>query len=196
MAQVIRDGSSSQSNNTPDPACSAAGARRTVLDDEQKDIMTQTILTKEGFEKLQKELLHLKGRKRIEAAKHLEEARALGDLRENSEYETAKHEKSKLEARIQALENKLANAKIVDKSEVRTDKIFFGTMAELKNLKTGDKVTFSFVAADEADIAQGKIAITSPIGQALLGHKVGDKVDVKAPAGVIPYQVLKIKAAE
>ncbi len=154
----------------------------------------RTILTKEGFEKLSEELRKLKGSGRIEAAKQLEIARAHGDLRENAEYDTAKQEKAKLEMRIQTLENKLATAQVVDASaaDAPIDKIYFGTFADLKNLKTNDKVTFIFVAQDEADITKNKISITSPIGKALLGKKVGDKVDVQVPAGIISFQVLKI----
>ena len=153
----------------------------------------RTILTKEGYEKLREELRLLKGVKRIEAAKNLEIARAHGDLRENAEYDTAKQEKAKLEERIRMLEEKLATARVVDPSEdTPTDKIYFGTYADLKNLKSGDKLTFIFVAQDEADISKNKISISSPIGKALLGKKVGDKVDIQVPAGMISYQVLKI----
>jgi len=154
--------------------------------------MSGAILTKEGFEKLQADLKHLRSVKRIEVAKQLETARAHGDLRENAEYDTAKHEKAKLEERIHSLEEKLASAKVVDVSNAPTDKIYFGTKVDLKNKKTGDKVTFHFVSDHEADIGKGKLSINSPIGKSLLGHKKGETVDVKVPAGVIQYQVLKI----
>ena len=150
------------------------------------------ILTKEGYEKLKEELRQLKGPKRIEVANQLEVARAHGDLRENAEYDAAKNAKANLEARIRSLEEKLISAKVVDPKDAPTDKIYFGTYADLKNLKTGDKVTFTFVAQDEADIVNNKISIQSPIGKALLGHAVGDKVEIKVPAGVLTYQVLNI----
>ena len=153
----------------------------------------RTILTKEGYEKLKEELRQLKGPKRIEAAKNLEIARAHGDLRENAEYDTAKEAKAQLESRIRTLEEKLMTAKVIDSTEDGpTDKIYFGTFADLKNLKTGDKVTFTFVAQDEADITKNKISITSPIGKALLGRKVSEKVEIQVPAGIVSYQVLKI----
>ncbi len=154
--------------------------------------MSGTILTREGYEKLKEEIRYLKETKRIEIAKQLETARAHGDLRENAEYESAKEAKAQLESRIYTLEEKLMSAKVVDSSEVPTDKIYFGTCAELKNLKTGDIVKFTFVAQDEADISKNRISIQSPIGEALLGRAVGDKVEIKVPAGAIHYEVLKI----
>ena len=155
--------------------------------------MTDVILTREGYEKLKEELRFLKGTKRIEIAKQLETARAHGDLSENAEWETAKEAKAQLESRIRTLEEKLMAAKVIDSTqEGPTDKIYFGTYAELKNLKTGEQVTFTFVTQDEADIAKNKISITSPIGKALLGRAVGEKVDIKVPAGTVSYQVLKI----
>ena len=155
----------------------------------------KVFLTPEGYEKLKAELKYLKEVKRFEVANQLETARAHGDLSENAEWETAKETKAQLESRIRTLEEKLMSAKVVDSSEVRTDKIYFGTCAELKNLKTGDKISFSFVAEDEADVSKSKISISSPIGKALLGHAVGDKVDVQVPAGMISFQVLKIGRA-
>ena len=153
----------------------------------------RVILTKEGFEKLKAELKHLKEVKRFEVASQLEVARAHGDLRENAEYDTAKEAKAQLESRIRTLEEKLIMAKVVDVADGGpTDKIYFGTFADLKNLKTGDKITFMFVAQDEADISKNKISITSPIGKALLGRKVGEKVDIQVPVGIVSYQVLKI----
>lgn len=150
------------------------------------------LLTPEGYEKLKEEIRHLKEVKRIEVAKQLEVARAHGDLRENAEYDAAKNAKANLEARIRMLEEKLVHAKVVDAKDAPTDKIYFGTSAELKNLKTSQKVVFSFVAQDEADIAKNKISISSPIGKALLGHAAGEKVNVTVPAGVITFEILKI----
>ncbi len=154
--------------------------------------MDQVILTPEGYEKLKTELRTLKTVKRVEVAKQLESARAHGDLRENAEYDTAKEAKAQLESKIRKLEDKLTRAKVVDTTHAPTDKIYFGTTVELKNKKTGDKVTFAFVAEDEADISKGKLSIASPIGKALLGHQVGETVEVRVPAGTIPYEILKI----
>jgi transcription elongation factor GreA len=154
--------------------------------------MAEVILTREGYEKLQNELRTLKSTKRIEVAKQLETARAHGDLRENAEYDAAKEAKSHLEAKISNLEERLSIAKVIDGANAPTDKIYFGTKVDLKNGKTGDQMTFYFVADDEADIAQGKISINSPIGRSLLGHKKGETVDVRVPVGVVPYTILKI----
>lgn len=154
--------------------------------------MDQVILTQEGYEKLKEQLRTLKSVKRIEVAKQLETARAHGDLRENAEYDTAKEAKAQLESRIRMLEEKLIRAKVVDVKDAPTDKVYFGTTVQLKNKKTGDKVTFTFVAEDEADIAKGKLSINSPIGKALLGHKETETVEVKVPVGIIPYEILKI----
>lgn len=154
--------------------------------------MDHVILTQDGFEKLKAELRHLKSVKRIEVANQLEVARAHGDLRENAEYDTAKEAKAQLESRIRTLEEKLSMAKVVDVSNAPTDKVYFGTIVELKNKKSGQNVTFTFVADDEADVAQGKLSINSPIGKSLLGHQVGETVEVRVPAGIIPYEILKI----
>lgn len=154
--------------------------------------MDHVILTQEGYEKLKEELRTLKSTKRLEVAKQLETARAHGDLRENAEYDTAKEAKAQLESRIRTLEEKLMRAKVVDTKDAPTDKVYFGTTVELKNKKTGDKITFAFVAEDEADISKGKLSIHSPIGKALLGHQKGETVEVRVPAGIIPYEILKI----
>ncbi len=154
--------------------------------------MDRVILTQEGFEKLKEELRYLRGTKRMEVARQLEVARAHGDLRENSEYDTAKEAKAQLESKIRTLEEKLAAAKVVDVSNAPTDKVYFGTIVELKNKKSGQNVIFTFVADDEADVLQGKLSINSPIGKSLLGHCVGETVEVCVPAGIIPYEILKI----
>ena len=154
--------------------------------------MDHVILTPGGYEKLKAELRTLKTVKRVEVAKQLETARAHGDLRENAEYDTAKEAKAQLESRIRTLEEKLSRAKVVDTTHAPVDKVYFGTIVELKNKKTGDQVTFTFVAEDEADISKGKLSITTPIGKALLGHQVGEIVEVRVPAGIIIYEILKI----
>jgi transcription elongation factor GreA len=154
--------------------------------------MDHIILTPEGYERLKEELRTLRGPKRHEVAKQLETARSHGDLRENAEYDTAKEAKVQLESRIRTLEEKLASAKVVDLKDAPVDKVYFGTTVELKNKKTGQPVTFTFVADDEADVSKGKLSINSPIGKSLLGHEIGETVDVKVPAGVIPYEILKI----
>lgn len=152
----------------------------------------KVVLTREGYEKLVEELYHLKTKKRREAADNLERARAHGDLRENSEYDTAKEAKHQLESRIAALEAKLAHAKVVDPSEIRTDKAFLGVTVEVKNLNSGDTFRYTLVSQDEADIAKGKISVTSPIGKGLLGKGPHETAEIQVPAGKIKLQIVKI----
>lgn len=154
--------------------------------------MDKIVLTREGYDKLMEELTFLKTKKRREVANQLEFARSLGDLRENSEYETAKEAKHQLEIRIGELEMKLGNAKIVDPSELPEGKAFIGCKLELKNITTGKNIFYTLVAQDEADFSKGKISITSPIGKGLVGKEVGAKVEIQVPAGKVCFQILKI----
>lgn len=154
--------------------------------------MDKVVLTKAGYEKLLAELEHLKTKKRREVANQLEHARAFGDLRENAEYETAKEAKRQLETRIQDLEAKLTRARVVEASDIASDKVYLGATVELKNLDSGETIRYTLVAQDEADFNQGKISVTSPIGDGLLGKKEKDKVEIQVPAGKLKFQVLKI----
>ncbi|MBN1688712.1 MAG: transcription elongation factor GreA [Candidatus Omnitrophica bacterium] len=152
----------------------------------------KVFLTREGFEKLAEELKYLKTKKRREVANQLEHARALGDLRENAEYETAKEAKHQLESRIHDLEMKLARAKIVEPGNVPIDKAYVGTTLQLKNLKTGDTLQYSLVPQDEADFDKGKISVTSPLGKGLLGKAPKEVAEIKVPAGILQFEILKI----
>ena len=154
--------------------------------------MDKIVLTKAGYEKLIADLNHLKTKKRREVANQLEHARAFGDLRENAEYETAKEAKRQLETRIQELELKLTNARVVDTSEIASDKAYLGATVEVKNLDTGETVRYTLVAQDEADFNQGKISVTSPIGKGLLGKAEKEKAEIQVPAGKLKFQILKI----
>lgn len=152
----------------------------------------KVILTQAGYNKLAEELNFLKTKKRREVALELETARAHGDLRENSEYETAKNNKQQLETRIAMLESKLSQAKIVDTRDMPSDKAYLGTLLEIKNLVTGDILKYTLVSQDETDFAAGKISVTSPIGKGLLGRAPGESVEIQVPAGKVKYQILKI----
>lgn len=152
----------------------------------------KVILTREGYEKLLAELNHLKTKKRREIAKQLEHARSFGDLRENAEYETAKEAKRQLETRIQKLEFKLVNARVVKVEEIPEGKAFLGATVEFKNLDTGEAFRYTLVAQDEADFAQGKVSVTSPIGKGFLGKSEKEKVEIEIPAGKLRLQILKI----
>ena len=150
------------------------------------------VLTREGYEKLVDELNHLKTKKRREVANQLEHARAFGDLRENAEYETAKEDKRKLEKRIQELEIKLTNARVVEASDIPSDKAYLGATLEIKNLDSGETVRYTLVAQDEADFDQGKISVNSPLGKGLLGKAEKEKAEIQVPAGKLRFEILKI----
>ncbi|MFH1644913.1 MAG: transcription elongation factor GreA [Candidatus Omnitrophota bacterium] len=149
-------------------------------------------LSKEGFEKLQKELEYLKTTKRRALAKQVGEARDHGDISENAEYDAAKDAQGMNEKRISELEDKLGHARILDDANMSKDEILIGANVKLEDMEFGDTIDYVLVSEVEADFAAGKISVTSPVGQALLGHKKGDLVEISVPAGVLKYKVLEI----
>lgn len=148
--------------------------------------------TKEGIEKLRAELNELKttGRKRIAAA--IAEAREKGDLKENAEYDAAKHAQGLHEAEIARLEAILANAKIIDESLLDTSKALILSTVRLRNLKDGKEMKYKLVSPLEADMRAGRISVESPVGKGLLGRSVGDVAVVEVPAGKIEFEILGI----
>ncbi|HMK05836.1 MAG TPA: transcription elongation factor GreA [Ferruginibacter sp.] len=150
-------------------------------------------VTEETFEKLKGELQHLKGVERPAASHAIAEAREKGDLKENAEYDAAKEAQGMLEAKIKYLEGVIANARILDEKNIDTSKVSILTKVTLTNLGTKKKVTYKIVSENEADLKQGKISVTSPIGHSLLGKVIGDIVDVQVPAGVLKFQVENIE---
>ncbi len=153
--------------------------------------MAINYMTKEGLEKLQAELAALKtGRSDI--AKQIAEAREKGDLSENAEYDAAKEAQGLHEMKISQLENAIANARIIDESQLDTSKVSILTTVEIKELKSGKKMKYTLVSEKEADLKSGKISVTSPIGQGLLGKKVGEKAAVTTPGGVINFEIISI----
>ncbi len=149
-------------------------------------------LTREGYDKIVKEIEHLKTAKRREIAGDISKARAFGDLKENAEYDAAKNNQAMNERKIAELEGKLANAQIIDESKIAKDQVFIGATILLKDLKNQDEFSYSIVSPDEADFDAGKISVQSPIAKGLLGLKVGDIAQIKIPAGLLKYKVLKI----
>lgn len=149
-------------------------------------------LTRTGYEKLKAEYEELTTKKRREIAKALEHARAFGDLRENAEYDAAKNAQALNEKRIAELSDRLSRAELLDDSDLEKDKILIGATATLRDIENDEEFEYTFVSTEEADFATNKISVTSPIGQALLGHKVGDTVQIRVPAGILKYKVLKI----
>lgn len=153
----------------------------------------QVILTYEGLKKIEEELEQLKTVRRKEVTQKIKTALSFGDLSENSEYDEAKNEQAFVEGRIATLENMLKNAKVIDEEDVKTDVISVGATAKVRDLEFGDEMEITIVGSAEADPTQMKISNEAPIGRGLLGHKVGDKVDIQIPDGTISYEVLEIK---
>jgi transcription elongation factor GreA len=149
-------------------------------------------LTREGYEKLLKELEFLKNVRRKELSKAVGEARAHGDISENAEYDAAKEEQALNEKRITELEEKLGRARILDDENIPKDEVLIGATVRLKDLHSEEELEYTLVSEIEADYSQGKISIASPVGQGLLGHKENEIVEIRTPAGVLRYKILKI----
>jgi transcription elongation factor GreA len=148
--------------------------------------------TEEGLQRLRDELHQLRTIDRKAATYAVAEARDKGDLSENAEYDAAREAQALLEFKIAKLEDVIANARIVDETQLDLSKVSILTTVKIKNEKNGATMKYTLVAENEADIKAGKISVDSPIGRALLGKKVGDKVDVKIPAGEVTFQVNEI----
>ena len=151
-----------------------------------------TYMTREGYNKLKAELEHMRAKERPAAAAAIAEARDKGDLSENVEYDAAKEAQAMLEMRIANMEATLAGARILDESNVNTDKIQILSRVKLMNHSTNKEVEYTIVSEKEANLKAGKLSIGTPIAQALLGKKKGDKVDVQVPAGTVCFEVLDI----
>lgn len=150
------------------------------------------ILTYTGLKELEEELQHLKVVKRKEIAEKIKEARAQGDLSENAEYDAAKDEQSDMEKRIEEIEKILKNAEVIDEDEVDLNKISIGCTVTLEDLDYEEEVTYRIVGSTEADILKGKISNECPVGVALLGKKIGDKIEVEGIDENSHYKVLAI----
>ncbi len=155
--------------------------------------MDKVYMSKDGYQRLTKELDDMKNVKRAEIQEAIATARAFGDLKENAEYHAAREAQGLLEAKIRQLEDKLARTEIVDSSNIPTDAIHFGAKVEVEDLDTGDIENYELVGAGDDDPMNDKILVSSPFAQALLEHKVGDEVEVNAPAGVLRFKILKIE---
>ncbi|HVC49257.1 MAG TPA: transcription elongation factor GreA [Burkholderiales bacterium] len=156
--------------------------------------MIKTPLTVFGAEKLRQELQQLKNIERPAVIAAIAEARSYGDLSENAEYDAAKERQSFIEGRILEVENKLANAQIIDPKQLDADgRVVFGATVELEDLETSEIVTYQIVGDDEADLKEGKISISSPISRALIGKFAGDIAEVQAPGGLREYEILDVR---
>jgi transcription elongation factor GreA len=148
--------------------------------------------TAEGLKKLREELHQLKTVERPKISQQIAEARDKGDLSENAEYDAAKEAQGHLEARIAKMEDLVANARLIDESQVDTSKVYILSKVRIKNKKTNAEVQYTLVAENEANLAEKKISVDSPIGKGLLGKKVGDIAQVQVPAGMIDFEILEI----
>ena len=148
--------------------------------------------TEEGLQKLKAELHQLETVERPNSIKAIAEARDKGDLSENAEYDAAREAQGLLEHKIAKLKDILANARLVDESQLDLSKVSILTKVKIKNLKNGAFMQYTIVAENEANLKEMKISIDSPIGKGLLGKRVGDKVDITVPAGVIPFEIIEI----
>ena len=158
--------------------------------------MTRKVpMTKEGYEKLKKELDHLIKVERPRNIRDIEEARAHGDLSENAEYHAAKERQGHIDAKKRELEFKLAHAQIIDVSKLTNDKVVFGTTVTLADTESGELRRYTLVGQEEADLKKGKISVQSPVGKALIGHKVGDVVSITTPGKTVEYEIQEIAIA-
>ena len=152
----------------------------------------ETKLTDEGLKKLEQELYTLKNISRKEVAEKIKQARAFGDLSENSEYDEAKNEQAKIEARIVELEGILANVVIIDEAAADSSVISLGSKVRLLDIKEKEEVEYRIVGSAESNPRKGLISDESPLGAAIIGHRAGEKVTAATPAGAMPYQILEI----
>lgn len=148
--------------------------------------------TEEGLKKLRSDLNKLKDIERPKASQAIAEARDKGDLSENAEYDAAKEAQGMLEMQIAKLENTLANARLINESELDTSKVLVLSTVEVKNKANGVKMKYTLVAQSEADLKSGKISVDSPIGKGLLGKKVGEIATISVPSGKIELEILSI----
>jgi len=149
-------------------------------------------MTREGYDRLKAEVARLEAVEMPQIAEKLAEARAEGDLKENAEYHAQRENQGMLMAKINQIKSKLANATIIDTSTLPKDVVSFGASVLVKDLEFGDEETFTLVGSGDEDYQTGKILLTSPIGQGLLGKKIGEIAEVNAPAGLLKFEVLAI----
>ena len=153
---------------------------------------TVSYYTAEGLKKLREELNHLKDVERPRASQAIGEARDKGDLSENAEYDAAKEAQGMLEMKISKMEETLANARVIDESQLDVSKVLVLSKVRIKNLANNMEMNYTLVAESEADLKSGKISVSSPIGKGLLGKEVGDVAEVSVPSGKIRFEILSI----
>ena len=154
--------------------------------------MATTYMTAEGLQKLKDELQFLEGTERPRVIAAIAEARDKGDLSESAEYDAAKEEQGHLESKIAMLKAKIMDARIIDESTIKTDEVQILTKVKVQNLKNGQEKVYQLVTESEANILEGKIAVTTPIAKGLLGKKIGEIAQVQVPAGLIEFKIVEI----
>jgi len=151
-------------------------------------------MTKEGFAKLQEEVDRLRRVERPQALQAMNEAAAHGDISDNADYRVAKERRDYVESRIKELDDRLARAQVIDTRDLATDKVVFGCTVLLGETEADRQVKYRIVGAHEADIRAGRISIHSPVGKALIGHRLGDIIQVSVPSGTKEYEILEISS--
>ena len=149
-------------------------------------------ITHKGYEELRKKWEYLKTVRRRELSKDIGKARGHGDLSENAEYDAAKEAQAFNEKKIAELEETLSNVQLLDDTNIPKDEALLGATVKLKDLTSGEELQYTLVSEPEADFSQGRISVTSPVGKSLLGHKKNQIVEIKVPAGILKYKILKI----
>lgn len=154
--------------------------------------MAYVYMTQEGYNKLLEQIKQMESVDRPRISAQIAEARDKGDLSENAEYDAAKEAQGMLEMKIAQLKDTLSNARVIDESKISNDTIQILSKVKVKDIKSGRVMDYVLVSESEANIRQGKLAVSTPIGKALLGHKVGDVVEVSIPAGILNLEVMEI----
>lgn len=149
-------------------------------------------ITHKGYEELKKKWEYLKTVRRRELSKDIGKARGHGDLSENADYDAAKEAQAFNEKKIAELEETLSNVQLLDDTNIPKDEALLGATVKLKDLASGEGLQYTLVSEPEADFSQGRISVTSPVGRSLLGHKKNEIVEIKVPAGILKYKILKI----
>jgi len=157
--------------------------------------LKEVILTPEGYKKLTKEIEYLSTEKRREVAERIKVAREFGDIAENAEYDDAKNEQAYVEARIALLEDRLLNARVIQKKDIAKDVVSIGSVVRLKDMAANQTVEYHIVGSAEANPGERKLSNESPVGRAILGKKKGEVVEVSAPRVALKFKILDIKAA-
>jgi transcription elongation factor GreA len=169
--------------------------RRLSLYGVEEDELKEVILTPEGYEKLKAEIEYLQNDRRREIAERIRVAREFGDIAENAEYDAAKNEQAHLEARIAMLEERLKDARVVTKKEIKSGEVSIGTKVRLRDVKANKTFEYHIVGSAEANPAENKLSNESPVGKAIMGRKKGETVEVAAPRGKLKFKIMDIKAA-